>query len=292
MNFRTDLALERHEILNKSDLSGVLTETEEEENIRISRMTIKSREAEKKLLKPKGRYITLEIPSFLNDAEIFDNKLNLLSKEISSVLPSENGEVLVVGLGNEQITADALGPKTSSLILATRHISSEIASSLGFDKLRSVASLAPGVLGRTGIETGEIIRGITDRIKPQAVIVVDALASRSIKRLGTTVQISDTGICPGSGVGNNRKRLDETTLGVKVISIGVPTVVDGETLVYDLTDRKKTKSFSALPESKNVVVTPKEIDLLIDRASKLISMAINCALQKDMTPEDIISLVS
>lgn len=292
MNFRTDLALERQEILNKSDFSGVTTETEESGNIKITRITITSNEAEKQLLKPKGRYITVEVPPFSSDAEMFDDKLKLLSKEIYSVLPSDNGEVLVVGLGNEQITADALGPKTVSLILATRHISSEILSSIGLDGIRSVSALSPGVLGRTGIETGEIIRGIVDRIKPDAVIVVDALASRSIKRLGTTVQISDTGISPGSGVGNNRKRLDETTLGVKVISIGVPTVVDGETLAFDFADKKKTKSFSALPESKNVFVTPKEIDLLIERASKLVSMAINCALQKNMTPEDIISLVS
>lgn len=269
-----------------------MTETDGSENIKITRITITSDEAEKQLLKSKGRYVTLEMPSLLNDAEIFDDKLELLAREISSLLTSEDGEVLVVGLGNEHITADALGPKTSSQVLATRHISSEFALSLGFPDLRSVASLSPGVLGQTGIETGEIIKGIVDRIKPQMVIVVDALASRSVKRLGKTVQISDTGISPGSGVGNNRKRLDETTLGVKVISIGVPTVVDGETLVYDLIDANKKKDFSVLPESKNMMVTPKEIDLLTDRASKLVSMAINCALQKNLTVEDIISLVS
>ena len=228
---------------------------------------------------------------FPTDAEIFDGRLQILSEEIKNMLPV-NGTVLVVGLGNISITPDALGPKSAGYILATRHISDELKKSIGFENMRSVASLSPGVLGQTGIETGEIVRGIVDRIKPTAVITVDALASRNLSRLGSTVQMSDTGISPGSGVGNQRKRLDEETLGVKVISIGVPTVVDGATLAHDLIDKEKSTSYSVLPESEQMMVTPKEIDLLIERASKLVGMAINCALQPDISPEDIMSLVS
>lgn len=291
MNFRTDLALERQELLGKEDLQGIVSETEEKDRVRITRIEIRTEEASRRLSKPIGNYVTVEVPPFSTDAEIFDGRLETLSQLLDKMLP-EKGTVLVVGLGNVSITPDALGPKSAGYILATRHISDELKKSIGFEKMRSVASLSPGVLGQTGIETGEIIRGVVDRIKPSAVITVDALASRNLSRLGCTVQMSDTGISPGSGVGNARKRLDEKTLGVKVISIGVPTVVDGATLAHDLIDKEKSKSYSVLPESEQMMVTPKEIDLLIERASKLVGMAINCALQSDMSPEDIMSLVS
>ena len=291
MNFRTDLALERQELLGAESLKGVISETEVKDRVKITRIEITDDIASRRLSKPIGNYITAEVPPFSTDAEIFDGRLEILSEEIKSMLPV-NGTVLVVGLGNISITPDALGPKSAGYILATRHISDELKKSIGFENMRSVASLSPGVLGQTGIETGEIVRGIVDRIKPSAVITVDALASRNLSRLGSTVQMSDTGISPGSGVGNQRKRLDETTLGVKVISIGVPTVVDGATLAHDLIDKEKSKSYSVLPESEQMMVTPKEIDLLIERASKLVGMAINCALQPDISPEDIMSLVS
>ena len=291
MNFRTDLALERQELIGSESLKGVISETEVKDQVKITRIEITDDTASRRLSKPIGNYITAEVPPFSTDAEIFDGRLEILSEEIKNMLPV-NGTVLVVGLGNISITPDALGPKSAGYILATRHISDELKKSIGFENMRSVASLSPGVLGQTGIETGEIVRGIVDRIKPSAVITVDALASRNLSRLGSTVQMSDTGISPGSGVGNQRKRLDETTLGVKVISIGVPTVVDGATLAHDLIDKEKSKSYSVLPESEQMMVTPKEIDLLIERASKLVGMAINCALQPDISPEDIMSLVS
>ncbi len=291
MNFRTDLALERQELIGSERLKGVISETEVKDQVKITRIEITDDTAARRLSKPIGNYVTAEVPPFSTDAEIFDGRLEILSEEIKSMLPV-NGAVLVVGLGNISITPDALGPKSAGYILATRHISDELKKSIGFENMRSVASLSPGVLGQTGIETGEIVRGIVDRIKPSAVITVDALASRNLSRLGSTVQMSDTGISPGSGVGNQRKRLDETTLGVKVISIGVPTVVDGATLAHDLIDKEKSTSYSVLPESEQMMVTPKEIDLLIERASKLVGMAINCALQPDISPEDIMSLVS
>lgn len=291
MNFRTDLALERQELIGEERLKGVISQTDVKDRVKITRIEITNDTAARRLSKPIGNYVTAEVPPFSTDAEIFDGRLEILSEEIKNMLPV-NGTVLVVGLGNISITPDALGPKSAGYILATRHISDELKKSIGFESMRSVASLSPGVLGQTGIETGEIVRGIVDRIKPSAVITVDALASRNLSRLGSTVQMSDTGISPGSGVGNQRKRLDETTLGVKVISIGVPTVVDGATLAHDLIDKEKSTSYSVLPESEQMMVTPKEIDLLIERASKLVGMAINCALQPDISPEDIMSLVS
>lgn len=291
MNFRTDLALERQEILGDTENKGVVSHTEEKDNIKITRIKITSPDAAERLSKPCGKYITVEVPAFSSDGEILDSKLTVLTSEIRKMLPRK-GSVLVVGLGNISITPDALGPKTASYILATRHISSEIASSVGLENLRPVATVSPGVLGQTGIETGEIIRGIVDRIKPSCVVTIDALASRNLSRLGSTVQMSDTGISPGSGVGNSRQRLDEKTLGVKVISIGVPTVVDGATLVHNLIEKSESLSYSILPESEEMMVTPKEIDLLIERASKLVSLALNCALQEKLSPEDIMSLVS
>lgn len=291
MNFRTDLALERHELLGKDDCEGIVSKMTERDGVRITAITVTTQEAARRLSKPCGRYVTLEVPSFSSDGEILDSKLTLLSEEIRKMIPKK-GTVLVVGLGNLSVTPDALGPKVASYILATRHISSELAKSAGLNGIRCVAGISPGVLGQTGIETGEIIRGIVDRIKPSCVIAVDALASRNLSRLGSTVQMSDTGISPGSGVGNARKRLDEKTLGVKVISIGVPTVVDGATLAHDLIDKKKSSGYTILPESEEMMVTPKEIDLLIERASKLVALAINCALQDKLSPEDILSLVS
>ncbi len=291
MNFRTDLALERQEILGKEELTGVFSETEEKDKVRITRIEIKTAEAAEKLSKPIGNYVTVEVPPFSDDAEIFDERFSVLTEVIKTMLP-EKGTVLVVGLGNISVTPDALGPKSASYILATRHISDELKKAIGFENIRSVASLSPGVLGQTGIETGEIIKGVVDRIKPSAVITVDALASRNLSRLGCTVQLADTGISPGSGVGNTRKRLDEKTLGVKVISLGVPTVVDGATLANDLIDKNKSTHYSVIPESGQMMVTPKEIDLLIERASRLVGMSINCALQPHMTHEDILSLVS
>lgn len=285
MDFRTDLAIERNEILEKSD-KDIQVKSYSKSNINITEIRVKNDKGAKKIQKPVGRYITAELPPFADDTEIFDGRLDILADELNSLLP-DDGTVLIAGLGNENITPDALGPRCVDFVLATRHIGEEIASSIGFKNLRPVAGIAPGVLGQTGIETGEIISGIVNSIKPSAVITVDALASRNLNRLGCTVQITDTGIVPGSGVGNARKEISEKTLGVKVISIGVPTVVDGNTLVSDLSNGKPISD-----EGKNVIVTPREIDLMIERASRLIGMMINHALQPEINCEDILSLVT
>ena len=204
-----------------------------------------------------------------------------------------NGLVLVAGLGNMEITPDSLGPKTSSRVLATRHISGEIARSTGLDRLRPVAVMQTGVTGQTGIETGEYILSIVRRIRPTAVVAIDALASRRPERLGCTLQISDTGISPGAGVGNHRTKITKETVGVPVIAIGVPTVVDAQTLAIDIlgSDCNRKTPKMLMPQGRQLVVIPREIDLLTERASRLIAFALNGALQNEFDLPDLISLM-
>lgn len=297
MNFRTDLALERKEYIRKGELDGIKEEKKEVHGVYVTTITVENEKGEKLLSKPKGKYITVEIGSFMKNADLFSDKLTALSEELSSLIPKE-GTVLVVGLGNEKITPDALGPKCISLILATRHISEEFAKAIGFERLRSVAAIVPGVLGTTGIETAESIEGIAERIKPSCVIVIDALAARSTERLGTTVQITDTGVSPGSGVGNKRNRIDKNSIGVPVIAIGVPTVVDAATMAADalqnagMSEEETERLLRSSEENELMMVTPKEIDNVIDRAAALVAMSINSALQPDIPAEDILAIVS
>lgn len=297
MNFRTDLALERKEYIRKEELDGIKEEKKEVHGVSVTTITVENEKGEKILSKPKGKYITMEIGSFMKNADLFSGRLTALSEELSSLVPKE-GTVLVVGLGNEKITPDALGPKCISLILATRHISEEFAKAIGFERLRSVAAIVPGVLGTTGIETGESIEGIAERIKPSCVIVIDALAARSTERLGTTVQITDTGVSPGSGVGNKRNRIDKNSIGVPVIAIGVPTVVDAATMAADalqkagMSEEETERLLRSSEENELMMVTPKEIDNVIDRAAALVAMSINSALQPDIPAEDILAIVS
>ena len=261
----------------------------------IERLHIGTQRAGQLLKKPVGTYITVELPPLTDSIRDTDSRVKALSEEIRRLLPV-NGLVLIAGLGNVEITPDALGPKAASKVLATRHIQGEIARSTGLDKLRAVAVVNTGVTGQTGIETGELLQGVIKNIRPSAVIAVDALASRRLERLGCTVQISDTGIAPGAGVGNRRIRIDQDTMGVPVIAVGVPTVVDALTLAFDLLDISDEKegrelSDAVSPQGRSMVVTPKEIDLLIDRAAHLISLAINMALQTDIDTEDLLDLL-
>ena len=287
MNFRTDLALERCEIADKKSLSGVKMETLEEKGARITRIDVVDSDGEKAVGKPIGRYVTVEVAPFASQAQFIDDSLGAVADEIRRIVP-ENGSVLVAGLGNMKITPDALGPKCASMIFATRHITGELLRSTGLSGLRCVTSVSTGVVGETGAEAGEIIKGIVRTVKPDVVITVDALAARNTERLGTTIQMCNTGIVPGSGVGNSRQEISEKTIGVPVISIGVPTVVDAATLIMDCTGKEDTVSDKA----KSMMVTPREIDLMIERASKLTSLAINCALQPDINPEDMLILTS
>lgn len=297
MNFRTDLALERHESVKNDNPEGVLLEVSEKDNIKITHITVVDERGEKALGKKKGRYITAEIPSLEKSADMLEDWSRVLSDEIKALLPGNERTVLVAGLGNKDITPDALGPECISLLLATRHIKGELGESSGLSYLRSVAGIVPGVLGNTGIETAEILKGIVSQINPGAVIVVDALAARSLERLGNTVQMCDTGVSPGSGVGNKRRSIDCDFLGVPVIAVGVPTVVDGITVALDVIEAggvrlDEEKKQNILKSEKGMIVTPKEIDLMIKRASRLLSLAINRALQPDLSAEDIMSIVA
>ncbi len=292
MNFRTDLAIERQEYREKETLDGVLSRTETVEGIKVTTIEIINEQGERLIGKPAGKYITLETDKLYKSSEAFSSASQVLCSELRRLLP-ERGTVLVAGLGNEDITPDALGPKSLDLLLATRHISGEFAESLGLGELRSVAGIVPGVLGKTGIETVEIIGGVVKRISPSCVIVIDALASRNTERLGTTVQLCDTGVAPGSGVGNRRKGINSETLGVPVIAVGVPTVVDALTMAADVFEKAGVDlpdmDFS---EHRQMMVTPKEIDSLIDKAAHLIAMGINTALQKNLTAAEIAEIVS
>ncbi len=294
MNFRTDLALERKEYIDKHSLDGIISRKKTVNGITVDIITVTNEQGEKALGKPKGTYITVETVPFTKNSDLFSPSLYVLRDELKSLLPEGNGCVLVAGLGNEEITPDALGPRCISLLFATRHIPDAFAREIGFSSLRPVAGIVPGVLGKTGMESSEIISGVVKKIRPCAVIVIDALASRSTERLGRTVQLCNTGISPGSGVGNHRQKIDEETLGVPVIGIGVPTVVDGRTLAIDVLERAGVSS-DLLGKAKldeAMMVTPKEIDALIDRASRLIAMAVNTALHPDIDGEEILSAVS
>lgn len=291
MNFRTDLAIERQEYREKEKLDGVLSDIRTVDGIKITTIEIINRQGEALIGKPKGKYITIETDRLYKSSEVFSSVSRILCDELRVLVP-DKGTVLVVGLGNEDITPDALGPKSLDMLLATRHISSELAESLGLGSLRSVAGIVPGVLGKTGIETVEIIGGVVKKISPCCVIVIDALASRNTARLGNTVQIADTGVSPGSGVGNRRKGINCETLGVPVIAIGVPTVVDALTMAADVFEKAgiylPQNDFS---EQREMMVTPKEIDSLIDKAAHLIAMGINMALQPQLDREEITEIV-
>lgn len=296
MNFRTDLALERHESITEKQREGINFESSECCGMKISRITVESDEAARQLQKPKGKYITLEIPFLKDSGDVQADAIEAFSREISSLIP-EKGAVLVAGLGNDRITPDALGPESVEKLLATRHITPEIAKSIGFDGLRSVAGIVPGVLGNTGIETAEIISGVCSQIEPAALIVIDALAAKSTERLGTTVQMCNTGVSPGAGVGNRRNRIDEKSIGIPVIAIGVPTVVDAVTMTLDFIEKAGLEIPEGLKQKhlsseKGMMVTPKEIDNVISRAATFIAMGINKAMQPDIPTEDIFAIMA
>ncbi len=289
MSIRTDLALESAQAIKSTvPTEGIKQEQHEEADCIITKITVETEEGAKKIGKPIGQYITIETKSgsgldlYPDDLE---KQVDMLAEEIRKLSPPD-GEVLIIGLGNNDITPDALGPIVARKIFATRHIRSALPDCDEFKDLRSVASLAPGVLGQTGIEVAEVTKAICSKVKPAVVVVIDALACAEISRLGTTIQITDTGISPGSGVKNARKELSPKTLKSPVIAIGVPTVVDMHNIAETITGKPSEKQ-----EYSDIVVTPRSIDKLIERCANLISLAINKAFQPDMTIEDITSLI-
>ena len=216
------------------------------------------------------------------------SRMTVRNEHAKQVLGKEIGTYITVA-----VTPDSLGPKTASRVLATRHLTGEIARATGLERLRPVAVMRTGVTGQTGIETGEYLLSIVKRIRPNAVIAIDALASRRLERLGCTLQISDTGISPGAGVGNHRTRINHETLGVPVIAIGVPTVVDVQTLANDLlgSDFKSDTIARLAPKGRRMVVIPDEIDLLTERAARLIGFSLNAAMQNDFELSDLVALM-
>ena len=259
-NIRTDLTLEAHELLReksvkeqegREDIPGVEVESDGDEEIKITRVRVTSRTGEISIGKPMGSYITLEVPGLReNDRDLYEDTCRALARELTRIMKLDDKTLtLVVGLGNWNVTPDALGPKVVSNMMVTRHLLEYLPDQVD-EGVRPVCAVAPGVLGITGIETGEIVRGIVDRIRPDYVIAIDALASRKLERVNTTIQIADTGISPGSGVGNRRMELSRDTLGIPVLAIGVPTVVDAATMANDTIDMVLDSMIEQYPQAR------------------------------------------
>ncbi len=282
MQYRTDLALES---LNSVQVKSGITQRKRGEYFRITEINIEDDESGKPLNKGKGRYITLEGESLSRFSDDYEPMAEEFAEELRQLLP-ENGCILVAGLGNAEITPDALGVKTASKVLATRHLKKELEQEDEdfLKNLRPVAVISGGVLGQTGMESAELLSAIVEKIQPSAVIAVDALACSSLERLGTTIQISDTGISPGSGVNNRRMSLNADSLGIPVIAIGVPTVIGMRTIAEDLTG---TRAFS---EIADMMVTPRDVDRLISQSAHLLACGINLALHPQMNYADVASL--
>jgi spore protease len=319
---RTDLALEAHELAaqheSENQIPGVLNETTEEDGIILTKIHIQNEEGEKAMGKLQGHYITIEVPELRNkDTDLQDRVATKLAHEFERFLEKLNisvdSKVLIIGLGNWNVTPDALGPIVVENVMVTRHYFELMPDHVG-PGYRQVSAIAPGVLGITGIETSEIVQGIVEKSKPDLVIAVDALASRALERVNTTIQISDIGIHPGSGIGNKRKGLTKETLGVPVIAIGVPTVVYASTIVNNSIEmlinnfRKQTENTDAIfgmldkltederlgmvkevldPLGHDLLVTPKEIDEFIEDIANIIASGLNASLHEAVDKDNV-----
>lgn len=309
-NFRTDLASERRDLYIKAnnledEIDGIESQKENiDEQIKIERVIITNENGRKAIGKPKGSYITIDIKDLKHardeDIQKFSETLTAELKKIIEKHVDNKAEILVVGLGNIYVTPDALGPKVINEIDITRHLLKYVPQYL--DKnTRPVSAISPGVLGTTGIETAEILKGIVENVKPKLVIVIDSLASRSMERISSTIQLADTGIVPGAGVDNARKELTVKTLGIPVIALGIPTVVETAVVVNDCLDifieklQEKAESNQYLnklkeednyleikealiPKDFNFIVTPKEIDALVENMKDVVARGINMSL--------------
>ena len=294
---RTDLALEARELWQESAekttrLSGVKATKQRTEGYPVTRVDILDERGEKALGKPRGTYRTIDLTTFWQrKADFFERAVRAVGGQLKELLPGE-GPVLVIGLGNGAMTPDAVGPLAADHVLVTRHLISAMPRQ--FSGFRPVSVLRSGVLGTTGVESAETVRGLVAEVQPSLVIAVDALASRRVGRVCATVQLSDTGIIPGSGVGNHRHPLNAETLGVPVIAIGVPTVVDSATLAADLLEES---GITEIDENKlrssqqNLMVTPRDIDQQVRDLGKVVGYGINWALQ-DLEIEEMNALLS
>lgn len=315
-NVRTDLALEAHEVIAKTeDIPGVNVEKEGDEDITIHRISISTEQAAARMGKQAGNYLTLEVPGLRKkNTELQEKVVQVLFKELQKMF-NLNGDqtVLVIGLGNWNVTPDALGPRVVQELFVTRHILQLKPELLG-DGYRSVCAMSPGVLGITGIETSEIIRGVAEQVRPDVIVAIDALAAQRLDRLNTTIQVADTGVVPGSGVGNRRLGINRQTMGgIPVFSIGVPTVVDAITIAGDSFDhiaeglKKESPQGNVLagivqkmewqekkdiineilnPYTGDLIVTPKEIDTLIEDISLILAGSLDAAFHPQIAAEE------
>lgn len=306
----TDLAMEAHELAGGQvdrPIPGVKVDQRQEEGNTVTRITVDNEEAGKVLGKLPGNYVTIQAPDLLSQNR---DKVEAVSKILATEIEGfmgrlnvkEDDTCLVAGLGNWSSTPDSIGPKVVDSILVTRHLWS-FSPPEKRGGLRPVCAIAPGVLGITGMETGEIILAVVQRIKPAFVVAIDALAARSVERLGTTIQLSDTGIHPGSGLGNNRVGITPGFLGVPVVSIGIPTVVYAATIVLDALDKLSSARRGLVapevadqkdairqiisPEMGDLVVTPKEVDILVEEVAKVVAGSLNIALHPGVGPDEV-----
>lgn len=293
---RTDLAVESHQLWREgagdaAALPGVRAEEEDREGFPVTTVTISSPEAARALGKPQGTYVTLELDGLIRREEAaFRRAVEAVAACLRPLLP-ENGPALVVGLGNRAVTPDLVGPLAVDHLLVTRHLVEQVPEHFG--DLRPVAAAAPGVLASTGMESSLVAQALAQRLRPACVIAVDALASRSLDRLCRTVQLSDAGVVPGSGVGNHRDPLDRESLGVPVFTVGVPTVVDGATLALDLLERagKPDLDRADLPGGADFFVTPREVDQRVADLGKVLGYAVSMALNPSLSVEDLTMLL-
>ncbi|HHV62364.1 MAG TPA: GPR endopeptidase [Firmicutes bacterium] len=326
---RTDLAVEARDIARQysgREIPGVESETDRTEHATVTRVKIMTEEAERLMGKVRGNYVTIESPELRSkNRDIQEELAQLFARELNGMLRlGKDATIMCCGLGNWHATPDALGPRVLEYLMVTRHLYGLTPPELR-GGMRSVCAIAPGVLGITGMETGEIIQGIVEKVKPDLVIVVDALAARSTQRVGTTIQMGDTGIHPGSGVGNRRFGITPDTLGVPVIAIGIPTVVDAITIASDAMDLMASQlavgggaargvargaaqppaDFTLTPDQKRnlirqvlspymgkLIVTPKEIDDMIDDIAKIVAGGLNAALHPNIDFDEILEYLS
>ena len=298
---RTDLALEAKESISQEEeqLRGVRVDEYrlDSEGGLVTRVSVESKNAAKAMGKPMGIYVTIEAPTLVEADEDYHRDISIcLAEELRKLLPQEKElNVLVIGLGNRMVTADALGPQAVDNLCITRHIVKEYGvAAYNCSRMNVLSALEPGVMAKTGMETAEIVRGVVEETHPDAIIVIDALAARSVKRLNRTIQITNTGIQPGSGVGNHRNALTRESLGVPVVAIGIPTVVDAATIVSDALEKaladeefgETAKLFGSssriFPELNNMYMTGKDVDEIIKRISFTISEGINIAMEQSM----------
>lgn len=301
-SIRTDLAKEAVALDSGKELEGVgVYDFKVDEDISVSRVEIKNDKGAKEIGKKIGTYVTVECPELYNkDDNLIAKVAHTFADEITRMMGGfghmEN--ILIIGLGNRNVTPDALGPLVCEKVFVSRHIKKYIPNMID-SRVAEVSAIAPGVLGVTGLETAEVIDGVVGNIKPDMIVVIDALASRSISRIGTSLQVSNVGISPGSGIGNKRKAIDQETLGIPVLAVGIPMVVYAYTIASEILLSAAIKSNTNDNQIKNVInmiqdiegsdmiVTPKNIDMLIDNASDLIARSLNFSIHKDLSEEEI-----